>query len=355
VGVPEATAGRSPRRLEAGGAASRKASIKSRNFLPFEINALPLLNLLTLGRIIPKEEFMQKLQCTPWPVVAAFILPGFLGFFLFVALPILAALGLSMTNFSGGPNFRFIGALNYINAFKSPFFLKYLSVTIHFTVWTVILQLLLGLAFALVLNKKAFGTNFFRSVMYLPNVLSSIAVGLIFILILDSNRGPVNQFLVSAGLPAPLWLAGEKTALPTVIMVTVWQSFGYYMVLFLGGLQTISAALYEAAAIDGAGPVRRFWAVTIPGLSPIIFFSITMAVIRAFQVFDIVYIMTGGQMGGGPAGATSVLVFDIYKSAFSQFRFGYASAESVVLLVIVLTITLIQQRGQKKWVTYDIV
>jgi multiple sugar transport system permease protein len=213
----------------------------------------------------------------------------------------------------------------------------------------------LGLVFALILNEKLFGRNFFRGTMFLPNVLSSVAVGLVFTLLLDSKRGPVNQFIASLGLPAPLWLAGESTALPTIIMVTVWQNFGYYMVLFLGGLQTVSATLYEAAAIDGAGRWRRFLSVTIPGLSPIIFFSVTIAIIRAFQVFDQVFVMTGGQLGGGPAGATTVLVFDIYKSGFAQFRFGYAAAESVVLLVIILAVTLIQQQGQKKWVTYDIV
>jgi multiple sugar transport system permease protein len=298
---------------------------------------------------------MKNLQRTPWPVVAVFILPSLLGFLLFMAVPILAAFGLSLTNFSGGSNFKFIGLVNYINAFKSANFLKNLSITVNFTCWTVALQLLLGLAFALLLNEKSPGRNFFRGTMFLPNVLSSVAVGLVFSLILDSKRGPVNQFLLSLGLPAPEWLAGEKSALPTIIMVTVWQNFGYYMVLFLGGLQTISKTLYEAAAIDGAGPVRRFLSVTIPGLSPIIFFSVTMAIIRAFQVFDQIYVMTGGQAGGGPAGATSVLVFDIYKSAFSQFRFGYAAAESVVLLVIILAVTLIQQQGQKRWVTYDIV
>ncbi|MDR0301703.1 MAG: sugar ABC transporter permease [Treponema sp.] len=296
-----------------------------------------------------------NLQRTPWLIVAAFLLPSFLGFMLFMAGPILAAFGISMTNFSGGPNFRFIGLTNYVNAFKSSAFLGYLWVTVKFTFWTVLFQLTMGLAFAMLLNEKMFGKNFFRGVMFLPNILSSVAVGLVFSLIFDSTRGPVNQFLLSLGLPAPLWLAGEKTALPTIMMVAVWQNFGYYMVLFLGGLQTISAALYEAASIDGAGPVRRFFAVTIPGLSPVIFFSITIAVIRAFQVFDQVFVMTGGQLGGGPAGSTTVLVFDIYKSAFSQFRFGYAAAESVILLVITLIVTLAQQQGQKRWVSYDIV
>jgi len=296
-----------------------------------------------------------NLKRTPWFVVAVFLLPSFLGFFIFMVTPMFAAFGISLTNFSGGSNFSFIGLTNYINAFKSSDFLKYLLNTVNFTFWSVTFQLLLGLSLALLLNKKLFGKNAFRGIMFLPNVLSTIAVGLVFSLILDNQRGPLNQFLVSLGLPAPLWLAGVKTALPTIIMVAVWQNFGYYMVLFLGGLQTISPTLYEAAAIDGADAVKRFFAVTLPGLSPIIFFSVTIAIIRAFQVFDQIFVMTGGQLGGGPAGATTVLVFDIYKNAFAQFRFGYAAAQSVVLLIIVLAVTLIQQRGQKRWVTYDIV
>ncbi len=298
---------------------------------------------------------MRKINRTPWPIVAAFILPSLLGFLLFVLAPIVMAAGISLTNFSGGPRFRFIGLRNYALALANKDFLNALGVTINFTFWTVLLQLALGLAFALLLNDRLFGRQFFRGVIFLPNVLSSVAIGLAFMLILDPKRGPLNQYLRSIGLDPPLWLGSEKSSLATIIMVTVWQSFGYYMVLFLGGLQTISRSLYEAAAIDGAGAVRRFFAVTLPGLSPIMFYSITIAVIRAFQVFDQVYIMTGGQLGGGPAGSTSVLVFDIYKNGFSQFRFGYAAAESVALLGIVLIVTVVQQRGQKRWVNYDVV
>ena len=298
---------------------------------------------------------MQNIKRTPWPVVAAFILPSLLGFLIFVLAPIVIAFGISLTNFSGGPRFRFIGLRNFAVAFANARFLQSLSVTFVFTAWTVLLQLVLGLAFALFLNDKLSGRNFFRSVIFMPNVLSSVAVGLAFMLIFDPQRGPLNQFIRSLGLEAPLWLGSEKTSLLTIILVTIWQNFGYYMVLFLGGLQTISRSLYEAAAIDGAGAVRRFFAVTLPGLSPIMFYSITIAIIRAFQVFDQIYIMTGGQAGGGPAGSTSVLVFDIYKNGFSQFRFGYAAAESVVLLVVLFFVTFVQQRGQKRWVNYDIV
>jgi multiple sugar transport system permease protein len=298
---------------------------------------------------------MKNLKRTSWTTVALFVLPSFLGFFIFVAAPIIAAFGLSLTNFTGGANFSFVGARNYINAFKSGGFWNSLGVTLKFTFWTVLLQLSMGLAFALLLNKKFLARNLFRGVIFIPNVLSSIAVGLVFMLLFNPQRGPINQWLSSLGLPGPLWLSSEKSALLTIILVTTWQNFGYYMVLFLGGLQSINVNLYEAVEIDGAGALRRFLAVTIPGLSPIIFFSVTMAVIRAFQVFDQVFIMTGGQSGGGPAGSTSVLVFDIYKNGFSLFRFGYAAAESVILLGFVVVITIIQQKGQQRWVTYDIV
>jgi multiple sugar transport system permease protein len=298
---------------------------------------------------------MQRIKRTSWPVVAAFVLPSLLGFVLFVVAPIVMAFGISLTNFSGGPRYRFLGLTNFVIAFTNAKFLASLGVTFVFTLWTVLIQILLGLAFALILNAKLAGRTLFRGLIFLPNVLSSIAVGLAFMLILDPKRGPLNMFIRSLGLPAPLWLSSEKSSLATIVMVTVWQSFGYYMVLFLGGLQTINRNLYEAAAIDGAGAFRRFLSVTLPGLSPIMFYSITIAIIRAFQVFDQVYIMTGGQLGGGPAGSTSVLVFDIYKNGFSQFRFGYAAAESVSLLLIVLVVTLVQQRGQRRWVNYDVV
>jgi len=296
-----------------------------------------------------------SLQRSPWPMVAVFLLPSFIGFLVFLAIPMFATVGISMTNFSGGPRYDFIGFANYINAFRSVAFRNTLLTTFNFTFWTVILQLSLGLAFAMLLNKKMFGRNFSRGVMFLPNVLSSVAVALVFSLIFDPRQGPVNQYLLALGLPAPEWLAGLHSALPTIIMITVWQSFGYYMVLFLGGLQTISSSLYEAADIDGAGPVRRFLSITLPGLSPIIFFAVTIAIIRGFQVFDLIFVMTGGQHGGGPAGATTVMVFSIYRNAFSQFRFGFAAAESVVLLAVVLLVTIIQQRGQKRWVSYDVV
>lgn len=262
---------------------------------------------------------------------------------------------LSFTNYSGGPVFKFIGLRNYTIAFANAAFLSYVGITFKYMIISVFFQIVLGLGFALLLARTFKGCATFRSIYYIPNILSSVSVGLAFMFIFEPTSGLVNQLMISMGLQPLKWLAGEDTALSVIITVTVWQNFGYYMVLFIGGLQNINTSLYEAASMDGANPWQKFKSVTIPGLSPILFYAITIAIIRGFQVFDYIFVMTGGQQGGGPAGSTSVLAFDIYRNAFTHFRFGYASAESVILMAFILLITFIQQHGQKKWVNYDVV
>ncbi|MCY1151536.1 MAG: sugar ABC transporter permease [Sphaerochaetaceae bacterium] len=287
--------------------------------------------------------------------VMSFLLPSFIGFSIFVFAPMIMAVVLSFTNYSGGPKFRFVGFKNYVMAFSNPDFLSYLFVTFKFMLISVIFQIGLGLFFAILLSKQFRGCSTFRSIFYIPNILSSVAVGLAFMFIFEPSSGLINEFLAFIGLPTSKWLASEKSALNVIITIAIWQNFGYYMVLFIGGLQNISTTLYEAAEMDGANKFKQFIHVTIPGLSPILFYGITIAIIRGFQVFDYIYIMTGGQQGGGPAGSTNVLAFDIYLNAFTYFRFGYASAESVVLMLIILFVTYIQNRGQKRWVSYDVV
>ncbi|MDT8296689.1 MAG: sugar ABC transporter permease [Spirochaetaceae bacterium] len=260
----------------------------------------------------------------------------------------------SFTNYGGSiRNLRFVGFDNYIRAFTSSRFHNSLFVTVKFVVVSVILQVSLGLVFALILNTGIRGKQFFRSVIFLPTVISTIAVALTFMIIFHPQHGHANTLLEYLGWNPQPWLTSAKTAMPTIIIVVVWQSFGYYMVLFLSGLQTINASLYEAADIDGANGLQKLTGITIPLLTPITFFCVIMAVIRAFQVFDHIFIMTGGQYGGGPAGSTTVLVFDIYMDAFSAYQIGYASSKSVILLAIVLAITIFQYRRQNKWVNYD--
>ncbi len=267
----------------------------------------------------------------------------------------IGAIALSFTNYSGGPSFRFIGFKNYMVAFTDQNFLSYLLVTFKSMTITVLFQIGLGLGFALLLSRNFKGCSTYRGILYLPNILSSVAVGLAFMFIFEPSSGFMNQLLASLGLPTSKWLASSKSSLAVIITIAIWQNFGYYMVLFIGGLQNISRTQYEAAEMDGAGKIKQFFHVTLPGLSPILFYGLTIAIIRGFQVFDYIYIMTGGQQGGGPAGSTNVLAFDIYLNAFTFFRFGYASAESVILMIIILAVTFLQSHGQKKWVNYDIV
>lgn len=247
------------------------------------------------------------------------------------------------------------GFHNYLTAFHSTNFWKAVRVTVVFVIFTIGFQIGLGLIFAVILNSQILGRSFFRSVIFLPVVLSTVAISLAFMLIFHPQKGPLNNFLMSIGLDPLPWLTGRSTALPTVIFVVIWQTFGYYMVLLLSGLQTINPSLYEAAEIDGASGVQKFFNVTIPMLSPVLFLCIILAVIRAFQVFDQIYVLTGGQDGGGPAGATTTLVFDVFLNAFSHWQMGYASAEATILLAIILIITVIQYTRQRKWVTYDVV
>ncbi len=292
-------------------------------------------------------------QPRKWFTVLLFLLPSLIGFLVFVFVPIVAVMGLAFTNYSGGLNTSFIGLDNFVKALTNSTFQKALWNTVKFTLATVVFQLVLGFIFAIILNGKIIARSFFRAIIFLPVILSNIAVSLIFMLLFHPSKGPVNNFLLSMGLPGLPWLTSPKTSLLTIILVTLWQSFGYYMVLFLSGLQSINPELYEAGEIDGANGFQRLMRITVPMLSPTTFLCVIMAVINSFKVFDQIFAMTGGQLGGGPAGSTTVLVFDIYQRAFTNYEMGYASAESFILLLIVLSITIIQYRGQHRWVTYE--
>lgn len=285
-----------------------------------------------------------------------FALPSLAGFLIFLLVPIVLSFLVSFTNYTGSfRQLKLTGLHNFRILLLDPKFWKSLYVTLVFVVASVSFQLLLGFLFAVLLNQRMKGRNLFRSIIFLPVVLSTIAVCLSFMLLLHPTQGPVNNFLKSLSLQAVPWLASKSTALLSIVVVFIWQSFGYYMVIFLGGLQGINQALYEAADMDGASGLDKLLHVTIPILTPVIFFSFIIAVFNAFKAFDQVYMMTGGQYGGGPAGATSLLAFDIYRNGFQFWQIGYAAAESVILFLIVLALTVVQYRMQMKWVHYDVV
>ena len=235
---------------------------------------------------------------------------------------------------------------NFIGLLSDDTFWISLKNTIYFTVGTVPLTIVLSLGMSLLINQKIKGQVLFRSIFFFPYVASLVAICVVWNLLFNPDMGPVNSLLAALGVKElPRWTASVKWALPTVIGLTVWKSAGYYMIVYLAALQGISREIYEAAKVDGADAIRSFFSITLPLLTPTTFFVSTMLIISSFKVFDTIYIMTGG----GPGRATNVLVYYIYNTAFVKFKFGYASAISMVLFVLVLGITLVQFRGERKW------
>ncbi len=278
-----------------------------------------------------------------------FILPNFIGFLIFTIIPIFFAISVSFTRWDSMHAPRFIGLRNFSIMIHDSSFLITLANTLTFTFGSLPFTVVLALAFAIILNQGIKGKSVFRAVFFFPYIASVVACAITWQLLFHPGAGPVNSILIAMGIKTPpRWLSSTNTAMISVIMVYVWQVAGYYMVMFLAGLQTIPDSLYESADIDGANNFRKLFNITIPMLSPTFFLVIIIFIINSFKVFTLIYVMTDG----GPGRATSVLVFYVYQQAFERSRFGYASAMSLILFVIMLAITIFQYRGQKKWVTY---
>lgn len=278
-----------------------------------------------------------------------FILPNFIGFFVFMAIPIIMGFVISLTDYNGFNQMNFVGFKNYIDMFQDEYFRVSLWNNIVYTLVTVPGTIVVSLALALAVNMGIKGSNIFKTMFFLPNITSMVAVGIVWAMIFNPQTGPINNLLRSIGIEnTPMWLSSSSTALPTIMIVSIWKQAGYYMIIFLAGLQAIPKQLYEAASIDGASGISKFFKVTLPMLSPTTFMVLILNIISSFQVFDLINIMTGG----GPGRSTNVLVYRIYQEGFQNMRFGYASAMAYFLFLIVLIITLIQFRGQKKWVNY---
>lgn len=276
----------------------------------------------------------------------SFIAPNFIGFAVFTMMPMLFSFGLSFCEWDSSHPIQFVGLQNFIGLLSDDTFWISLKNTIYFTVGTVPLTIVLSLGMSLLINQKIKGQVLFRSIFFFPYVASLVAICVVWNLLFNPDMGPVNSLLATLGVKElPRWTASVKWALPTVIGLTVWKGAGYYMIVYLAALQGISREIYEAAKVDGADAIRSFFSITLPLLTPTTFFVSTMLIISSFKVFDTIYIMTGG----GPGRATNVLVYYIYNTAFVKFKFGYASAISMVLFVLVLGITLVQFRGERKW------
>ena len=246
---------------------------------------------------------------------------------------------MSFTDF----NFKtshFVGFQNYIAIFQDELFLKSIMNTIWYSILTIIPSMIFPLLLAVLLNIKVFGRGAFRTVFYLPHILSMVAVAMAWSYMYNTQAGIINKALNSIGLSSVGWLSDSHVAMVSVALMSVWASLGYYTLLYLSGLQGIPGHLYEAASIDGANGVQQFFYITIPSLRPTIFFIFVMACIASFEVFGQVYILTNG----GPLNATTTIAHQVYLNGFQYYKMGYASAEAIILLLIILTITVINMK-----------
>ncbi|MBO0461620.1 MULTISPECIES: carbohydrate ABC transporter permease [Enterococcus] len=268
----------------------------------------------------------------------SFIAPNFIGFLIFTLVPVVFSLVLAFMKWDSFSTPEFVGLQNFTRMLSDDTFWISLKNTFLYTIGVVPLTLVCSLGLAILLNQKIRGVKFFRTAFFFPYVTSLVAIAVVWSMLFHPTMGPINQFLRVFIENPPGWLSSSDWALTAIIIVSVWRGMGYYMILYLAGLQGISKELYEAAAMDGANKWKQFRHITVPALRPTTFFVTIMLVINCFKIFDLVQVMTDG----GPGRATNVLVYQVYSEAFVKFNFGYASAIAMVLFVIVLVITVIQ-------------
>jgi oligogalacturonide transport system permease protein len=290
------------------------------------------------GRTEMEKKYTGLIYITPWLV----------GLLIFTIYPFITSFLLSFTDYNIISAPEFIGLANYIDMFHSSTFWTSLVATLKYVVITVPLKLVFSLFIAFVLNFKLRGIGFYRTAYYIPSILGgNIAVAVLW-KFLFANNGLINQFLGVLGIEPVGWFSTGWGAIAAISALRIWE-FGSTMVIFLAGLKDIPQELYEAAAVDGAGKITTFFKVTIPLLTPIIFFNLVMQIIQAFQEFNGPYMITGG----GPLNQTYLLSMMIYENAFKFFDMGYASAISWFLFVIIMIFTLFVFRSSKYWVFYS--
>jgi multiple sugar transport system permease protein len=279
-----------------------------------------------------------------------FLAPWLLGLLLITIGPIVASLYLSFTNYNLLQPARWIGFENFSRMLSDERLHNALRVTFTYVLVSVPVQLALALLLAVVLDRGVRGMAFYRSIFYLPSLLgTSVAIAILWKRVFGSD-GLVNQALALFGVQGQSWISEPGTALSTLIVLNVW-TFGAPMVIFLAGLRQIPTMFYEAAAVDGAGRVRQFFSVTLPLLTPIIFFNLVLQIIHAFQSFTQAFVVSGGT--GGPADSTMFYTLYLYNRGFGNFDMGYASAMAWVLLVIIAAFTAVNFLAARYWVFYD--
>ncbi|PTM56653.1 carbohydrate ABC transporter permease [Desmospora activa] len=278
----------------------------------------------------------------------AFIAPTMITLLMFWLIPLGFALILSLMHWDGFGEKTFVGLDNFIYLFQDPVFQRAVVNTVYYTVLTIPTNIIIALLLALALNKIP-GKDVYRVFYFMPVVTSAVSVGVIWIWILNGDFGILNSVLSTVGIAGPNWLADDRWVIPAIAIVGVWWGLGFNVVIFLAGLQGISRSYYEAAEMDGATTMQKFFHITLPLLSPTTFFVAVMAVISSFQVFDQVFVMTQG----GPGKASHVVVLHMYEMAFQKGQFGVSTATAVVLFMSILLFTIIQFKLSKRWVHYE--
>lgn len=277
-----------------------------------------------------------------------FIAPWIIGFLIFTAWPMIYSIVLSFMKWDLLGKSDFIGLTNYTKLFKDKYILKSLRVTFTYVFASVPLTMVVSLLLAVLLNQQVKALPVFRTLFYMPSLVSGVANAVLWIWMFNPDFGIINTALSVLGIDGPGWIYDKNWAMPAIIVMSMWGAGGK-MLIYLSGLQNIPTQLYEAAEIDGANALRKFRNITLPMLTPVIFFNLVMGMISAFQTFTEAYTMTEG----GPNYATSFFVYSLYQNAFINFKMGYASAQAWLLFVIIMAFTLIVIRSSNLWVFYE--
>jgi len=277
-----------------------------------------------------------------------FLMPSLIGFMLFIIIPTVGSFVLSFVEWDLLTAPKFVGLGNFESLAKDDVFATILKNTFVFSIFTIPIGMAISFLIAVLLNQGLKGTNIYRTIYFLPVMASAAGSAVVWKWIFEKDFGLLNYLLSFFGIVGPGWLTSSEWSMTSVIIMSIWKYIGFDMVIFLAALQGVPKDLYEAAEIDGAKAWHKIRHITLPMISYSTFFVLIMAIIRSFQIFDQMYILTKG----GPGYSTQVLVYYIYTNAFEFFKLGYASSVAWVLFVIILVITLIQMKLQKKWVFY---
>ncbi len=292
---------------------------------------------------------ISALERREWLLFVALVAPNLVLLGIFTFWPLIYNTYLSFVQWDMiSPAKRWVGFAHYRAMMRDPVYHRVLLNSFYFTGASVALTTLLGLGAALLFNQRLRFRDGARAVVFAPAVLSGVAIGIVWIYIFDPRFGLIDALLRWIGLRSPAWLSSPGWAMPAIIIVYVWKNLGYTMVIFLAGLQAIPRDLYEAARVDGANGWERFRHVTLPGLSPVIFFLVVTGILASFQSFDIIRAMTGG----GPVHATTTLIYYLYEQGFIGFNAGRAGVTAVMLFGIMLAFTIVQFRVAERKVTY---